>query len=67
MSADIIRRLRNFDRNTPFAKDLALEAADEIETLRSAIRTHRRDVWGEDVPEHAADVALYTHLDSATA
>ena len=62
MSVDIVLRLRNFDSKTPFAKDIAVEAADEIERLRAAIDKHKQEVWGTDQPQHASDIALYRVL-----
>ena len=62
MSVDILMRLRNFNSKTPFAKDMALEAADEIESLRRAIVRHKQEVWGADEPQHASDIALYRAL-----
>jgi hypothetical protein len=59
MSVDIVKRLRDFNNKTPFAKDIAVEAADEIERLRCAIGKHKQEVWGADEPHHASDIALY--------
>lgn len=57
--ADIVARLRSLDNRTPFAKGVVLEAAVEIDRLRDAIRKHRRQVWGDDEPDHASDAELY--------
>jgi len=65
MSVDIVMRLRNFSSKTPFAKDIAVEAADEIERLRRAIGRHKQEVWGEDEPQHASDIALYRVLSAS--
>jgi len=62
MSVDIVTRLRNFNSKTPFAKDVVLEAADEIERLRRAIGRHKQEVWGKDEPSHASDISLYGTL-----
>jgi hypothetical protein len=62
MSVDIVVRLRDFNAKTPFAKDIAVEAAEEIERLRRAIGRHKQEVWGEDEPQHASDIALYKVL-----
>lgn len=59
MSVDIVTRLRNFNSKTPFAKDVVLEAAEEIDRLRRAIGRHKQEVWGNDEPSHASDIALY--------
>ena len=59
MSVDIVTRLRDFNSKTRFAKDVVLEAADEIERLRRAIVRHKQEVWGDDEPTHASDIALY--------
>jgi hypothetical protein len=66
MSVDILLRLRNFNSKTPFAKDMALEAADEIERLRRAIGRHKQEVWGADEPQHASDIALYRALSTSS-
>jgi hypothetical protein len=65
MSVDILMRLRNFNSKTPFARDMALEAADEIESLRGAIGRHKKEVWGEDEPQHASDIALYRAISAS--
>ena len=65
MGVDIVIRLRNFDSKTPFAKDIILEAADEIERLRAAIDRHKQEVWGSDQPQHASDIALYRVLSTS--
>jgi hypothetical protein len=65
MSVDIVIRLRNFNHKTPFAKDVVLEAANEIELLRRAIGRHKQEVWGEDEPQHASDIALYRVLSTS--
>ena len=65
MSVDILMRLRDFNSKTPFAKDIALEAADEIERLRRAIGRHKQEVWGADEPQHASDIALYRLLSTS--
>lgn len=62
MSVDIVLRLRNFNSKTPFAKEIAVEAADEIERMRRAIGRHKQEVWGADEPQHASDIALYKVL-----
>jgi len=62
MSVDIVLRLRHFNSKTPFAKEIAVEAADEIERLRRAIGRHKQEVWGADEPQHASDIALYRVL-----
>ena len=55
MSVDIVTRLRNFDRNTPFAKSLADEGADEILRLRKVIANQGQDVPGEESEAREAD------------
>ena len=62
MGVDIVMRLRNFNSKTPFAKEIAMEAADEIDRLRRAIGKHKQEVWGADEPQHASDIALYKAL-----
>jgi hypothetical protein len=59
---DIVARLRAMDNRTPFPKAIVLEAAAEIEKLRAAIRKHREEVWGADIPDHASDSDLYRSL-----
>jgi hypothetical protein len=65
MSIDIVTRLRNFNSKTPFAKSVVLEAAEEIERLRQAIGRHKKEVWGEDEPQHASDINLYRVLSAS--
>ena len=60
MGVNIVTRLRNLDSKTPFYKSVILEAADEIERLRQAIGRHKQEVWGNDEPQHASDIALYS-------